>query len=224
MNKVPIESALPLMAGGTITPARKTFQAEGVDVLLLAGVAPPNDSRAHGWYVFCNGRMVVDADRSTLTGWGDGLPAFHMGKYRRFVGFVYFRSDDVRKLPWRTTKQGVDADNEVYRAALLEMTVQARAVTSFLDNMYPRDADVDATLDREVLARSSSVSIGTMARSEQPFSIAIPKRPRKQTVSIQYERPKDTVARIANYLGKRGLAAGRVGEFTFDFFVEQELD
>jgi hypothetical protein len=224
LNGSKISSGLPVLASGTMTPARRRFEYDGVDVLILASVAPLQDTSPHGWYVFCNGRMVVEADQTPLTGWGDRLPTFHVGKYRRFVGFAYFRSDDVRKLPWRTTKQGVDADSELYQAALLEMSIQGRAVTSFLDSLYPRDVDADPTLEREVLARASAVSIDKIELTDRAFTVQVPRVRPKESVSIQYSRPKGLVDRIGKHLGRRGMSASKVGEYTFDYFVDQELD
>jgi hypothetical protein len=223
LNGEAIETSLPTIGSGSMTPARRKMDLDGVEVLILAGVAPKDDGGSHGWYVFCNGRMVVEADKTSLTGWGDGLPQFH-NKYRRFVGFVYFRSDDVRRLPWRTTKQGVDQDSAVYQAALLEMAVQGRAVTSFLNTLYPSDLEADPSVEREVLSRAESITIAQLPREERPFSVALPRIRPKELVSIQYSRPKAQIEKVARHLGGRGMSAKRVGEYTFDFFVEQELD
>ena len=70
-----------IRAGGLIRAMRSSYEDGAVRVEMFAGMAasPPDDaepeleSRADtssGWYVLCNGRAVVSADRSELTGWG----------------------------------------------------------------------------------------------------------------------------------------------------------
>ena len=64
---------------------------------ITAGIAHPRgdsfrDKNA-GWYVFCNGRNVLFADKSDLTGWGSGLPIYQP-KHRPFFGTVLFVASD----------------------------------------------------------------------------------------------------------------------------------
>ena len=69
-----------------LRPAYRAYVRDGVNVRLLAGVGRSSPPEA-GWYVYCNGRMVLDADRSRTTGWGepDMVPRFH-NQYARFRG------------------------------------------------------------------------------------------------------------------------------------------
>ena len=83
VSKLPAD----ISADEKITPARKEFEAQGVNVLIIAGVSPRGDRRRYGWDVFCNGRKVLDADRTAVTGWGTrGLPKWHT-KFGHFVGY-----------------------------------------------------------------------------------------------------------------------------------------
>ena len=75
---------------GVLRPAHERFQQEGVTVTLAATVAPgPRTMEQVGWNVLCNGRVVVHADKTSLTGWAEGLPSFQP-KYRSFVGLASF--------------------------------------------------------------------------------------------------------------------------------------
>jgi hypothetical protein len=50
-----------------------------VTCTLLATLAPPSERRLEsaGWYVICNGRIVLAADKTEVTGWGAAvLPTF----------------------------------------------------------------------------------------------------------------------------------------------------
>jgi hypothetical protein len=224
VNGQAAEASLPYFATSTITPGRKEFTWEDVDVLLVAGVSPPDDETPHGWYVLCNGRMVLDADKSVTTGWGDGVPQFHVGKYRHFLGYAYFRSNAVEHLPWRTTKQGVDSESVVYKAALREMRLLARPVLDFLNDLYPSDVQPDGVLEREVLRRAASMEISQIPRTDGAFTYVQIPRLRRSTTSIQYRRPDEMINRIREHLDCPRMSASRVGETTFDYFVEHELD
>ncbi|MCG2658872.1 MAG: ATP-binding protein, partial [Kiritimatiellae bacterium] len=136
---------IPFGASNEVTPASATFTENGVKVFLFASIASRSkDSHwtqdQAGWYVACNGRLVVTADKSELTGWGTGaLPAFH-SKYRGFVGLALFQSDSPLKLPWKTTKRGLNQEALIYQKARNQMNATARPILSFLDRMYPTEA------------------------------------------------------------------------------------
>jgi hypothetical protein len=89
-----------------------------------------------GWYA--NGRVVVSADKTDLTGWGAGIASFH-SKYRGFVGLALFTSEDPSRLPWTTSKRGLNREALIYQLAWNRMTSVARPVISFLNDMYPSD-------------------------------------------------------------------------------------
>lgn len=223
LNGTKVTSKVPKIVADPFQPVRRKFRTDGVDTLLIASVSARTDRSAHGWYVFCNGRMVLEADKTNLTGWGEGLPAFH-NKYNHFLGLVYFESTDVRKLPWRTTKQGVEKESPVYQAALMEMKLQARPILTFLNEMYPTELELRGVEERELLDRAQVVSLSQLSKAETSFQA--PPRPRKKsaTVSIQYSRPREMIERIAEYLEDTNMAASRIGEYTFDYFVANELE
>ena len=67
-----------------------------------------------GWTIMCNGRIVLFADRSRITGWGNGfVPSFHY-QFNYIVGLVVLESKDPLKLPLTTTKRGIDASSDFY--------------------------------------------------------------------------------------------------------------
>ena len=223
INGSKVGSKMPKIVADPFQPVRRKFRTDGVDVLIIASISARSDRTAHGWYVFCNGRMVLDADKTSLTGWGDGLPGFH-NKYNHFLGLVYFESTDVRRLPWRTTKQGVEKEAPVYQAALIEMKLQARPILDFLNEMYPTELELRGVEERELLDNARVVSLSQLSKAETSFRA--PPRPRKKSasVSIQYSRPRELLERIAEYLDDPTMAASRIGEHTFDYFVANELE
>ena len=110
---------------------RKTITLEDVTISIICGV----DNRLYevgGWYVICNGRLVSEADQTSVTGWGEnGTPKYHPD-FAFFRGIVDFSCSDSSKLPWTTTKTGVDQDNKIYKAALFHMSKSMKPVLAFL--------------------------------------------------------------------------------------------
>lgn len=197
---------------------RQLFHHDGVDILVMIGVTPAIDHVPRGWYVFCNGRMVLDADKSALTGWRNG--AHWNPKFNHFLGWVLFASDKVDSLPWRTTKEGIDFESDVYQVALGKMRTYARPVLSHLAKRYPGEVQ-EAIPEREVMERAKAVSVLDVASSRDTlFSIALRKKAAAKTVRIQYDRPKTEVRRIGTSLNTPGMAAARVGEYTFEYYLK----
>jgi hypothetical protein len=167
--------------------------------------------------------MVLEADKTNLTGWGEILPQFHT-KYNHFLGYLYFRSDDVDNLPWTTTKQGINKESPAYQRALSEMRVQARPILNFLNDWYPQDVVPSTMLEREVIHKAESVSIDKLPRAQAVFSVRRPSKKKDDTVPISYRKPRAIVEAIKKHLGKPRLTSHEVGALTFDRFVEQEID
>src|SRR5207244_11668807 len=91
------------------------------------------------WHIFCNGRLIVEGEKTEITGWGwkeDGLkiPGFH-GQFNYLRGYAYFDCDDAGRLPWNTTKTGVNTDSAIYRATRLEMMKLMRPVVDFCNKL-----------------------------------------------------------------------------------------
>lgn len=108
-----------------------------VNVEILAGMAAPppensdpdeedeKESRS-GWYVGCNGRIVLAADKTSVAGWGtDDWPKWHP-QYEGFIGIILFSSEDANLLPLTTTKRSVDSSSAVYRRAMPQMREVSR--------------------------------------------------------------------------------------------------
>ncbi len=221
VNGATIESALPDIGGENVTPARFQFTANGVTVLVVAGVTPKADRVQRGTYVFCNGRMILDTDRSQLTGWGNMLPQWHT-KFGHFVGYMYFESDNVTLLPWMTTKQGVVYESAVYQKALREMERQAKPVLNFLTKVYPGEVEAEGIPEREALANVGSVKITELDQSNSAFRVELPKmNAEDQEVSIQFKKKAKDVSRIKQCLPHL-KSAKAIGEYAFDYLMNKE--
>lgn len=205
--------------------ASDEFTAGDVSCAITAGIGTPQGGgfrdRSSGWFVFCNGRTVISADKSPLTGWGgSGLPIFQP-KHRPFLGTVFFVSTDAEKLPWTTTKSGINEDSAIWQEAKRHMTTVGRVVVSFLDGRYTDEGTEVASADLQEAA-GSRVSVMTAAVS-QKRAFDPPKRPPPQNMRIQYDVKVAEVKRIEEYLGRPGMGGAEVGRHTFHYFLRNEV-
>jgi hypothetical protein len=222
---------LVLLQSQRLKPAhgRLSFHegARRVNVRLYAGIADSNPSAA-GWYIFCNGRLVLSADQTIVTGWGETregtVPKYH-NQYARFRGYAFFDSQDASLLPWNTTKTGVDSDSPRYRATRLDMIKLMRPVIDFL-NRLDREKGPEITDDKPL---ESAVNSAKPAQLEDVASRPVflaPKpaiaRPVPQTGRIQYSKPLDQIRSAQKAL--KVYTLGGVGEKTFDYFYKRECE
>src|SRR5204863_3867325 len=62
------------------------FSDDGVEIRILATIATQTDDGRYdneraGWYVVCNGRAVLSADKTEITGWGSSLVPLFQPKH-----------------------------------------------------------------------------------------------------------------------------------------------
>ena len=214
-----------------VTSLTKT-KFEDVNVIIVAGLQSlyGSDWKGHtaGWYIICNGRVVVFADRTSLTGWGEGLPIFQP-KHRGFIGIVLFLSDDPEALPWTTTKRGVNAESAVFQYIRERMITDARPVISFLDRRYSsvpvssENTDNLEVKDRPLQTALQPASINTLF-SEEPrrFSPSAAVRQKTKSTSVQYRTERSNIERAKEAIGDRSMAAGKVGLHALEYFLANE--
>jgi len=202
-----------------------------VDVKIIVGVGESLPREA-GWYVICNGRVVLEADRRHITGWGLVeeevsrliIPNFH-NQYARFRGIVSFDCEDSSRVPWNTTKTDVDQDSPVWRATLLSMMTMMRPVIAFLNEL---DKDIDENsreksplLDFVVKANKRPAASLTQATSfSAPARETITRGPKY--VKIQYSKLQEDVEFLQDQLGLRSAKA--VGERSFEIVLSEHRD
>ena len=135
------------------------FEKNGVTCTITAGLGTPEGGNyrdsGSGWFVFCNGRTVISADKSSMTGWNNnGLPIFQP-KHRPFLGTVYFVSKYSARLPWDTTKSGINEDSEIWQQAKRMMVLVGKSVTSFLDSRYTDEGTEVAQAELEKITKET---------------------------------------------------------------------
>ncbi len=225
LNKLAIEEAtIYFLQSDELKVANRENTIEGnspMNIRLLTGVAA-SDPNSAGWHVFCNGRLVLQADKSLTTGWGENsgttIPVYH-NQFARFRACAFFDCDDAGLLPWNTTKNGVNMDSLSYTSARLQMIMMMRPVIDFLNKLDMEKNQDDKPLENAI-NNAKLVSLSEVIPAER-FEIVVKVSPQKpSTRNITYSRPAEDIERVRDILGAKTLR--EVGEKTFDYFYESE--
>ncbi len=204
----------------------ETVTIDNATCAIVAGLGPSDSNgrfrdATSGWFVLCNGRTVVSADKSSLTGWGGhGLPIFQP-KHRPFLGMVMFVSVDPESLPWTTTKASINVDSIAWQRAKREMVNAAKAIVNFLDRRYTESG---TEVDSDELNEARGGSVNPLASSSaKPRKFKPPAPKRDPTTRVQYDAKVADVKRIGKHLRRPGMSGSEVGRYTLDFFLRNEV-
>lgn len=219
-----------MKSSGQIAPAFDAYLDDGVSVRIVAGLVDdlpddvpdeltPDMVDRFGWYVVCNDRVVLPADKSDKTIWGDdGYKVWH-GQYNGFAGFVFFDCKDQSKLPWTTTKREVDGASPLYRRALAKMKIVTSDFSSYTNR---RKGDLEAAKEAE-----KGMTQVDVYRVEKAQPLKLPtlstSSDKTQYANIMYKRPLAEVSEIRDHLGMRTMSYRDVGIHTFEYFRKMEL-
>lgn len=192
-----------------------------VRVKLYAGVSERN-LHDGGWYIFCNGRLILRADQTSTTVWGVHQMRLYHPDFAYFRGYAYFDGDDGALLPWTTTKTGVDADAPIYKAVQREMIEMTRPVLAYLANLVREKAGAAQVRPLEqAITNVRTTKVQTIIQPQAfvaPAPVPAPLGPKMQ--KIQYSKPAAEVEKAKQLLRVRSFTA--VGEETFDYFMHYE--
>lgn len=210
---------------------KEEYDDDGINVQILGGIAPREGKNyppeKAGWYIYCNGRLVVAADKSSLTTWKDmenkssGV-VFH-NNYAGFRGIVYFSSKQPEKLPWNTTKTGLDETSRVYLRAREKMLEIFKIVKGIIDEIKKNTEEKDDAVEESV-AKMQGMEMTVLEIKKVPKnremaikSITITAEP---NVTISYKKPKKVADELKGVLGVKSYK--EVGEKTFEYFKDAE--
>jgi len=230
INGKRLSPAMPEFASKTVEVAVHKAKVKDVDVIITVGLKKPVGLKKRtedlgGWYLFCNGRMILKADRSERTGWGhDDHPVWH-NKYNMFLGQVLFFCKAPDRLPWTTTKDDVQLDLPLYRECLTRMKVQATPVLTYLSSWYSgADSSEERELSKQVLQKAVGVSIDETPKNNQEFKKGTSKPKRPRGVRISYYRKEADIRKVRDALDAPEMPPNDIGKHTFDYFLEAECD
>ncbi len=208
---------------GVVRPANEQFEQKGVKVTLAATIAPgQRKAEQAGWYILCNGRVVVRANKDDLAGWGSDLASFQP-KYRSFVGLASFESDDPLSLPWTTTKRAINRESGVFMRARGLMVAMSKPILTFLNSQYPSDPTVEVADIRDAVEGVHEVSFRDIAsRPAAGFSYKAPKKKERKTEWIRFSASIPSLDKVRSHLRRPALSASEIGKLTFEHFVKTE--
>lgn len=227
MNDKVIENLLPkIIQENSYYAVReeKNFNDSGIDVKIVAGLIKVDKTNTQDtwWFVFCNSRNVLYANKDYLTWWWmRWIRQFHTS-INPFIGYVFFTSNDEKKLPRNTTKDGIVFDNIIYQKVLNKMIEIWTPIVKFLTKRYAKDSDFNKVLEWK--NTTDIITIIQKKEANQNFELI----ENSNTESIQYNVEKGKLEMmkevLANNLWKDSISNRQVGECTFDYFYKNEVN
>lgn len=169
----------------------------------------PSSERA-GITVVCNDRVVLYADKTRMTGWGEAkVPQYHT-QFVSIAGIVEFTSNDAGLLPFTTTKRALDGNSELYLTVKEYIREGLKAFTNFTHKWKTSSRErtevhrttkalAPAAIPKLIPATSwSKVVKGLPGRKYKPM-LPLPKEDDPQT-QIRFARKRSDIAVVARYL------------------------
>ena len=195
-----------------------------VKIRVVAGLSYVGEPETSGWYIYCNDRLVLEADKSELTGWDK--PKWHID-FVMFKGIVFFDSLDTIKLPLTTTKKGIDATSDIYKKALFYMKEAMTSIISFLRDVTKIDSNPNDY--RKLLGeQESKISVVELKATNiiESRKFKIPE------INIEVISVKNDLVRIAFDAEKNKVISAKkhsktrsykeLGEYVFDYYLKME--
>jgi hypothetical protein len=177
---------------------------------------------AAGWYLFCNGRALLFADRGRLTGWGEEVPRFHP-QFRRFRGFVYL-SGESAAMPWNTAKTDVDEDSEIWSQTRHHIVDALRKSVTVM-NRIKREVQQRPPDDRPLVhaLRGSRPAVLEALPERRTFKLPDPPpRVSSDARKIAYTVSAEAFNRASAALDTD--RASEIGQRTFTYWMRREVD
>lgn len=210
-------------------PYKMSFKNDEVEYRVICGLSDSGKPSKAGWYVYCNDRLVVEADTSHITCWGvGGIPSFN-NDFAMFRGIIFLNSDSTIKLPLTTTKKGLDTSSVVYKKLLGYITKAMNPVLSFLKDIRKlespreyREMLKDQNDNRLSIIDLRSIKISSQTdRSFEPPSLnyeEIQKKP--EYVRIAFSKERKNAEKTRQYSGRKNFK--EFGEHLYDYYISME--
>lgn len=228
LNKKPIRGwQIELRQSAEFAPMRTEYQEKldraTVRVEIIAGMAVPppetlepelgiKEDDRFGWYVACNGRIVLAADKSAISGWGsDDWPRWHY-QYNGFIGLIIFTSEDAGLLPLTTTKRSVDTSSVVYRRAMPKMREVSRQWIAYTN---AKKGALSAA--RKFESATKPVPIYSIRKREAVALPSFGESKEEKVANINYVMPLVDVRRLGKALGSINMSFREVGIHSFEY-------
>ena len=203
------------------------LNGDKVTVEIIGGMAslPPKNiepdeeidgDKRFGWYVICNGRIVLGADKSEISGWGtEDWPQWHR-QYAGFIGIIIFTSPNAAALPLTTTKRSVDKSSEIFRRARPRMRELSKQWIAYTNAR--KQALVEA---KEKEDKAQTVSIYEVVAKEKVTVPALATCHAEPIANVHYQVPIAEIKKLAKKLGSINMPYREVGRKSFDYTYEE---
>ena len=199
---------------------------------IITGLASKSNYEDLGWNVFCNGRMVLHADKTFLTWRGTYLRQFH-NSLSPFVWNVFFTSNDATDLPWNTTKDWINFESQLYQKALLDMEKSADPVIKYLAWRYKKDSTIsEIEKDETEFDKKETRTISEILKTENKeikFKWPAKKeRAESKQTRISYLIDKTQLEKVKNVLiekevlDEEEIDNSMIWKETFNYFFKRE--
>lgn len=220
---------LEILLSDYSTPYFKEGEIEGVKYRIVAGIGDVGEPKKSGWYIFCNNRLVLEADTSSLTGWGvNSMPKWHVD-FVMFRGIVFLDSAETINLPLTTTKKGIDATSIIYQKIMPFMRESMIKVIEFLKAIpkLRNEANDYRIMICESFQRLNAVEIKNYNFDVSSQGNFIPPNldmekiaQKKQTVRVAYDVSKNKAENAKKHADVGSYKD--LGLMTFDYYTKME--
>ena len=123
---------IDMLCSDNLIPFHADGKINNVSYRIIAGLGEIGEPKRSGWYIYCNNRLVLEADQTNITNWGiSPIPQWHIN-HVMFRGLLFLDSTETLDLPLTTTKKGIDATSEIYKKILPLMKMAMISVLDFL--------------------------------------------------------------------------------------------
>ncbi|MDK9686359.1 ATP-binding protein [Halomonas sp. LC1] len=197
----------------------------------LRGTESKASSSKAGITIICNDRVVLNADKTRKTGWGEsGVPRYHT-QFISIAGVVKFQCNDPSKLPLTTTKRGIEGNSDLYLKVKDRIKEGLKIFTSFTNKWKNRQERARLSIQsggsRNVIPSDIIEKIPqnkwTNMRGEENKNARkfIPNLPMPTIESterrITFSRPAEDIKTISEfYFENESASPKEVGEKCFD--------
>lgn len=197
----------------------------------LNGSENKASSSKAGVTIVCNDRVVLPADKSRMTGWGEsGVPNYHT-QFISIAGIVRFQCNDPSKLPLTTTKRGIEGNSDLYLKVKDRIKEGLKIFTGFTNKWKNRDdrakLSIQAGSTKNFTPSDVLNSIptdkwvnmrGEENKNAKKFVPNLPSPPRDSTNRrISFSRPIEDIKIISDfYFEYESASPKEVGEKCFD--------
>lgn len=208
-----------------IEPRKIKFVYNNVECQIASGISPLQEddkynTKEAGWYIFCNNRLVIKANKDTITGWGEESIASYHNNYAMFRGFVFLNSDNVDELPLNTTKDGIDLDSEIYTAIKMEMKKEMKDLFKVISKINKKENLHIKKKIKEMKNVSFLKTYDENIYSEKLIidsNVLFPKKAKDNNIKISFSVEKDIYELVKDNLGVD--TKEDVGLSIFEYYV-----